>query len=552
MRRLRATFLAFVLLLACAPSARAEGPAGPETVLQDDAVLLHSDDAGVKAAMAQIKALGVDRVRLTAGWSVIAPKPDSDTRPDFDATDPGAYPSGAWRNLDRAVQDAHDAGLKVMIDIAFWAPHWATQGDAQGDARARTQIDPAAYAQFAQAVARRYSGSYAPPAPPAPPPPKQSAQEALLDSVLVRKPPPAAQQQAPPPAPLPAVDIFTLWNEPNQPGFLMPQWALEDGQWVAASADVYRAMVYAAYPAIKAVDPGARVLIGGTASMGSSVPGRNGVPPLAFIRRLACVDQNLQPVTTGACASFQPLPGDGWAHHPYSLRTLPSSVPRNPDDLPVSQTPKLESTLRALAAAGRIAPADTDLYMTEYGYETSPPDPKAVFGPLDQALLLSWAEYLGTRDPAVKMWPQFLLRDRPGDPAGPTMRPFGDWQTGLFYADGTAKPAAASFRTPTFAQCVRRGHGARRVVVWGLLRDGAQARVVVSRHDRGRGRARPRAWTARAVTLPAAAAGISRVAPWRRGATFRLSWRLPDGTQVLGPAVTPVGCPGSPRWTRHP
>jgi hypothetical protein len=89
----RTGFLVLALAMICAAPARAAAP--PETVLQDDAVLLHSDDAGVRAALAQIKSLGVDRVRLTAGWSVIAPKPGSDQPPDFDAGDPAAYPAGA-------------------------------------------------------------------------------------------------------------------------------------------------------------------------------------------------------------------------------------------------------------------------------------------------------------------------------------------------------------------------------------------------------------------------------------------------------------------------
>lgn len=40
--------------------------------------------------------IGVDWVRITAGWSVIAPAPLATRRPDFDATDPNAYPTGAW------------------------------------------------------------------------------------------------------------------------------------------------------------------------------------------------------------------------------------------------------------------------------------------------------------------------------------------------------------------------------------------------------------------------------------------------------------------------
>jgi hypothetical protein len=551
-RRVGMLLGALVLAAGLLPSS-AGASTPPETVIQDDAVLLHSDDAGVKAAMDQIKSLGIDRIRVTAGWSVIAPRPDSPTRPDFDPTDPAAYPAGNWANLDRAVRDANAAGLKVMIDIAFWAPRWATHDDPSATDRLRTDIDPQQYAQFAQAVAKRYSGSYTPPVPPAgqpAPQPEPSPDANLLEALFGKKSqPPPAPAPAPALTPLPAVDMFTIWNEPNHPGFVMPQWVQVGGQWVPHSPDVYRAMVYAAYPAIKAAAPGSRVLIGGTASMGSSTPGKSGVPPLRFLRALACVDDHYRPITTGSCANFTPLPGDGWAHHPYSLRTLPNAMPHDPDKAPVAATSRLAFALRVLAHEHRLSDADQNLYLTEYGYETSPPDPQAVFPPSMQAQLLAWAEYLGESNPQVRMWPQFLLRDRPGDPAGPQMRAFGDWQTGLFYADGTPKPAAADFRTPTFATCVPAGKR-KMLMLWGRLRDssGVSAQVEVSKVADAwaavASAAQPRPHAARAASAAAAPGGgaVVRYVPLRRGARYRLQWVGRDGTVATGPSVTPIGC----------
>ena len=60
------------------------------TILQDDAELLHRSTEEVAATLDRLRELGVDWVRVTAGWSVIAPEPDSPRRPDFDATDPDA------------------------------------------------------------------------------------------------------------------------------------------------------------------------------------------------------------------------------------------------------------------------------------------------------------------------------------------------------------------------------------------------------------------------------------------------------------------------------
>jgi hypothetical protein len=206
-------------------------------------------------------------------------------------------------------------------------------------------------------------------------------------------------------------------------------------------------------------------------------------------------------------------------------------------------------------ARGRLAPGNADLWLTEYGYETNLPDPQARFSQRQQPGLLAWAEYLGTRDPAVKSWPQFLLDDRPGDPAGPAMRPFGDWQSGLFTADGAPKPAAATFRTPTFAACA--GPSRRPVtLVWGRLRGAAAGTVRVELRARAASwrsvpsAPRPaRAASARAasVTIEGRGDELLRFVPWQRGATYRLRWTAPDGSTVDGPAVAPVGCAAGAR-----
>jgi hypothetical protein len=536
--------------LVVASIARALPANSPETVVQDDAVLLHGTDAQITDALGKIRALGIDRVRVTAGWSVIAPQPDSAQRPTFDDTDPAAYPPGNWDNLDRIVKMADAVGVKVMIDIAFWAPRWATQSRPDETIRLRTNIDPVLYAHFATAVARRYSGTWTPPAPPAnqpPPQPEPSPDGNFLTQLFgggksSPPPPPAAPvATTPPPVALPAVDIFTIWNEPNHPGFLAPQWTTENGHLVPHSADIYRAMVRAAYPAIKAVAPNARVLIGATSSGGATQPGHSGVTPMKFLRRFACVDDRWRPITTGSCAGFTTIPGDGWSHHPYSLRTLPDAIPHDPDKLPVANTASLLGALHRLVVAGRLAPANQDLYMTEYGYETSPPDPQAVFGPGRQAQLLSWAEFIATRSPRVRMWPQFQLIDRPGDPAGPTMRAFGDWQSGLYYADWSPKPAAATYRTPTFAACVDRG-GRRRVMVWGRVREGQRAAVTLDREVLRAHSAAVRP-VAHIATVPADRE-LLRFVSYVRGARYRLTWATAQGT-LAGPAVAPVDCGGS-------
>src|SRR3954465_4379431 len=50
---------------------------GLETIIQDDGLLLFRPAAEVRAAVARMKALGVDRVRITAGWSSLTRAPDA-------------------------------------------------------------------------------------------------------------------------------------------------------------------------------------------------------------------------------------------------------------------------------------------------------------------------------------------------------------------------------------------------------------------------------------------------------------------------------------------
>ncbi|MCW3014173.1 MAG: hypothetical protein JWO02_1265 [Solirubrobacterales bacterium] len=558
MRAVRALTVVFAAAATSAFAPVMVRAAAPSTVLQDDAIFLHRSPAAIRDALAKAKSVGIDRIRLTAGWSVIAPRPDDPQPPaGFAGNNPAAYPQHAWDSLDRAVTLVTEAGLRPMIDIGFWAPRWATGPQHRDPGRFRTDVDPVAFAAFAAAVARRYEGHYAPPStlnadgasgPQPAAPPQNPLGPLLAPRPASGRDSPAQTAQAA--VPLPRVDLFTLWNEPNHPGFMLPQWRKRGGKLVPDSPHRYRAMVTAAYPAVKVVAPHATVLIGGTSSMGSSVPGRTAVPPLRFLRELACVDARLRPVTAGACARFQPVPSDGWAHHPYSLRTMPDRVPRDGDLLPVARTATLRATLVALQRSGRlVGDRAADLYLTEYGYETKPPDPNGFVSPDDQARLLAWAEWLGTSTPGVLMWPQFLLEDRPGGSTGPKMRPFGDWQTGLWYADGTPKPAAAAFRTPTFARCAVE-RSSRWTMIWARLRAGppnATAQVEVQAKARSTWQQLPTTAAPRAASPSAAPVGIGdddAVTRWLPGvaAAVRVLWRTGAGEEVRGPAIRVEPC----------
>lgn len=546
-----ASFALAALLAVPALAAAARAPAatrGLQTVIQDDGLLLFRTPAEVRAAIARIKQLGIDRVRITANWSTLTRAPESATRPEgFEAADPGAYEQARWQALDTAVRAVRAAGLKALIDIGFWAPHWAAS-DPPGP-RARTNVDPQAFAQFAVAVALRYSGAFTPPPEPAgaPPPAPSEDGDVLRTSLQPFVPfplpdpiPPAraraagAGGAAAPAGALPDVDEFILWNEPNHPGLLLPQWRPD--RRTPASPAVYRALVRAAYPAVKAVRRKVKLLIGNTSSTGGT-RGTGAVAPLEFLRDLACVDARLRPRTTDECASFSALPGDGWSHHPYSQNERPSRVSdprREPGDVRLGDLPVLARTLDRLVRMGRLAPANRAIHLTEFGYETGGIPGRPRVTQRMQARWLTWAEYLADRVPAVRSFAQFLLRDQPPAPvrvSASEARPFGQYSTGLLLAGGEEKLAARTFRAGLFTELQRRG----RVLLYVRLRLGAGRRVVVLERRLPNDR-----WRRLERLSVDGRSALQRTIVHRPGSLYRLTYPGAGGRRERGLAIRPV------------
>jgi hypothetical protein len=403
------------LFAATAPAAAQRGPLA--YAIQDDAQMLYAPGA-LTAALAEIRPLGFTHVRLTAHWDQLAPAARSARRPRFDAADPGAYEQGRWAGLDRAVRAAVAEGLRPMVDIGFFAPRWATRGVRRDDARPRNRIDPAAFRDFALAVALRYEGGFTPP-----------------DENL----------------PLPRVDLFTLWNEPNLGVYFTPQ---RGGRAAVASPRRYAALAEPAYREIKLFRPGATVLVGALASGPAWNPAARqaGIPALRFLREMACVDDRLVPLRTAICRGFTRIPGDGLAVHVNAMRVDPASRPTGAraDTLTMGNLDTLSTLLERLAARGRISPGLRDVYVTEFGYLTphvglggaTPGGPRLpVVSLADQARYTTTAHYLAWRLPRVRMFSQFLVRDTLCDPLsrGPCL----DWPSGLYTATGRPKPVAS-------------------------------------------------------------------------------------------------------------
>ena len=495
-----------------------------ETVIQDDALLLHRPASEVKRTAQRIADLGADRVRLTASWGGLAPGTEARRKPKFDAADSRAYPEEPFGRLDRAVKEVRKAGMEAMIDLAFFAPRWAVKSGRPRDRRHAWRPSPREFGSFARAVAERYSGRFADPRD--------------RDKKL------------------PPVRLWTTWNEPNHPVFLRPQWERTPGKraWRPASPHLYRRMHNAAYDQVKEASGENKVLVGGLAA--EAEPGRGarrGIGPLRFTRELACVDSALRPLRRRDCRRFRPLRADGFAHHPYSRGTTPDVRDAGKDRVQIGELDRLSTLLSELRGRGRLA-QPLPIYITEYGYETNPPDPRG-HTPEDHARYLGHATYLAWRRPDVRMFAQFLLEDIGPDtsrPAGSAAR-WADYQTGLFHHDGRPKRSVVQgFRLPFFVESIQEPNGARHTFVFGQVRPRSGPQSVLIQRRIGPGRwvversLRLLRGTLRApacTEFPTDADGFfARRLPPLAGGTYRFAWTAGERVVRLSQEVT-VGAP---------
>ncbi|HEX5246723.1 MAG TPA: DUF5722 domain-containing protein [Gaiellaceae bacterium] len=308
-----------------------------------------------------------------------------------DPTDPGD-PAYNWSLYDRLMRYAATYQVKVVFSILF-TPKWANGGKARSVAPA----DPKQLEDFASAAAQRYSGTYVPP-------PWQ--QQPTLES---------------PTEPLPAVKFWTAWNEPNNPVFLSPQYVRRGGKWVVQSAISYAKICNAIYTGIHSVGvSGEKVACGVTAPKGNDAPAtsRASVDPLSFL--LAAKKAGMKKF-------------DVYAHHPYY-----AAPNESPAYVPTGRTARRiqMGNINVLLAEITKLYGPKHLWITEYGYQTNPPDKSFGVSWAKQAAYLTQVYAMARKNPRIDMFLWFLIKDEPS---------LGGWQSGLETAAGRKKPAWNAF-----------------------------------------------------------------------------------------------------------
>jgi hypothetical protein len=240
---------------------------------------------------------------------------------------------------------------------------------------------------------------------------------------------------------LPSFRDVIVGNEPNLNRFWLPQFN-EDGTDAAAPA--YLDLLAATYDALKAVSTAVKVYGGALAPRGVDKPGtgRDTHSPTVFIQDLGAAYK----------ASGRTLPVmDALAFHPYgdtSSQSPDFAHPRS-TSIGIADYGKLVALLGA-AFDGTAQPGSTlPILYDEYGVESRIPPERAPFytgaepattKPVDeptQAAYYSRALQLAFCQANVVGVLLFHSQDEPALAA---------WQSGVYYADGTAKSSLQSVR----------------------------------------------------------------------------------------------------------
>jgi hypothetical protein len=425
----RCTLAVGTVVLALAASTASAAPL--RTGFLDPAASSRGGDFDLNPAdaMQASQDAGGSIVRLYLYWRNVA---GSD--PPANPSDPDSYNWNAG-DLQANVDAAQALGLQVMLTIRS-APKWAQRGGS--DSRGTHNPDPAKLRDFTRAAVGRFSD----------------------------------------------VQYWGVWNEPNYATFLSPQY--QDGKLVSPA--MYRRLLNSAAGVLH--NHGKTVIAGETAPFSHwNSKGKPTAPgPLLFLRKLLCVDKS------GHATCKTNVHADVWATHPYTSGNAWHHA-LNPNDVSFGDLPAWVKLIRGASKAKHITNRNgghgVDLWITEFSWDTKPPDPKAVPTNLHkrwtaEALYRTWT--FGIR---ALLWGQ--LRDY----AIGTNTTFGQYQSGLYYCDNsptledscssymdpstdTAKPSLKAFRFPFVAYA-----GGGKIKIWGRTPDSAPGAVKITRVTNG-------------------------------------------------------------------
>jgi hypothetical protein len=453
----RLLLITLLAALAALPMPAAHASNSQLSVMMDDDNLLYSGDDTRDRTLTRMKELGADEVRVTVLWSVIAHNAQKGKARQrrfrkLGADNPKAYPQLNWDRYDRLARACVTLRIGCYFDVTGPGPSWGHERAPSKYRKDRRTWKPKAreFKLFVTAVGKRYTGRY----------------KDENDGHVT----------------LPRIAFWALWNEPNQGGWLTPQFL--GGR--AYSPMLFRRLFVAGRQGLVATGHGGDViLLGETAPLGwTRHDDRSAMAPLTFMQGLFCVDAAGQPANGLGCSDFSktgPLQATAWAHHPYSKTSPPTvqfsdtqAITDDASAVTMFNLSTLTSFLDKVAQnTGRVAP-NLPLALTEFGYETNPPDPFAGISLDKQSEYTNLADLLAWVNPRIIATTQFLLRDVPPDRSHTrgSKAYWHTYQSGLIMANGTPKPAASAWRLPLVAYPTGTNPQTGGILtgVWGQLR----------------------------------------------------------------------------------
>jgi hypothetical protein len=414
------------------------------------------------AAFNEISGFGVKSTRIVLLWQNVAPDASSRVKPSFDASDPAGYD---WSAYDPQVQGAAARGWNVLLTVSGPVPRWATNGARDN----LTRPKPKEFQAFMTAVARHYGTT---------------------------------------------VGQWSIWNEPNQPQFLLPQYS--ETTHTPLSPRIYRNLFLAGQRGLRDGGlPNAKVLIGETSPRGTS----HVVAPLTFLRGVLCLDSRYRKV--GKCGQIH---ADGYAHHAYTVAVGPLFKPSQPNDVTIGVIGRLVTALDRARRAGAVD-RRLPIHLTEFGIQSFPDRLQGVSLP-HQADFRSLSERIAYDTPQVVAFSQYLLRDDAPKAGATGDARYSGFESGLRTFQGGAKPALEAFRLPL--AIFRRGS---RASIWGMVRPAAGPTSATIEYRSGS------TWK-RLTTVRTNSRGyFTRSASFVSKRRYRLVWTAPDGTTFRGTAT---------------
>lgn len=429
-------------------------------------------------ALTQLQALGVKALRVELYWYQVAPGQSSATRPSFDATNPASY---NWGQYDPLLIEAQRLKWKVLLTVTAPAPRWAT---SNRKAPYVTKPDYKDFQEFMTAVARHFGSQ---------------------------------------------VSLYSIWNEPNHPAFLLPQW---NSNGTPASPRIYRGLYQAGYAGLQAAGlTRPKVLFGETAPTGySKVNVRrekskallHDVAPLAFLRGALCLSPKYK--KSGSCG---PLVAAGYAHHAYTTAAGPLYKPPEADNVTIGVLSRLSRALD-LAARAHALTSRLPIYLTEFGVQSKPNKFLGV-SVAKQAEYDAIAERIAWANGRVAAFSQYLLVDDPlgGAPGASVNGGTIGFQTGLEYLNGKPKPLYFAWPLPLTVSKTRHGFS-----LWGLVRPATGGtKVTVLVKPKGSRR------FGTLKTVSTNSQGYWALSSSRKGLQWRVRWASPTGVKYEGPPI---------------